>query len=41
MFTINLGPFSGKNAPEIHYHPSIADRILEAQQLSACFLASE
>ena len=29
MFTINLGPFSGKNAPEIHYHPSIADRILE------------
>ena len=29
MFTINLGPFSGKNAPEIHYHPSIVDRILE------------
>lgn len=29
MFTINLGPFSGKNAPEIHYHPSITDRILE------------
>lgn len=29
MFTINLGPFSGKNAPQIHYHPSVTDRILE------------
>lgn len=29
MFTINLGPFSRKNAPQIHYHPSVADRILE------------
>lgn len=29
MFTINLGPFSGKNAPEIHYHPSAVDRLLE------------
>lgn len=41
MFTINLGPFSGKNAPEIHYHPSIAEGYWKAQQLSACFLASE
>lgn len=38
MFTINLGPFSGKNAPEIHYHPSIADRILEGT--AALFLLS-
>ncbi|CCY91207.1 uncharacterized protein BN461_01928 [Bacteroides sp. CAG:1076] len=29
MITINLGPFSGKSAPEIHYHPSLADRLLE------------
>ena len=40
MFTINLGPFSGKNAPEIHYHLSQIG-YWKAQQLSACFLASE
>lgn len=37
MFTINLGPFSGKNAPEIHYHPSIADRILEGTAVLCLF----
>lgn len=26
---INLGPYSGKNCPAVHYKPTILDRILE------------
>lgn len=30
---INLGPHSGKNCPNVHYHPGVLDRALEVAAL--------
>ena len=30
---INLGPYSGKNCPDVHFHPTVIDRILECAAL--------
>lgn len=32
---INLGPFSGKNCPNVRYQPSVVDRIFEGAALLA------
>ncbi len=30
---INLGPYSGKNCPNVRFHPTVIDRILEGTGL--------
>ena len=30
---INLGPYSGKNCPNVRFHPTVIDRILEGTAL--------
>ena len=30
---INLGPYPGKNCPDVHFHPTVIDRILECAAL--------
>lgn len=31
--TINLGPYSGKNCPNVRFQPTVLDRILEGTAL--------
>ena len=36
---INLGPYSGKNCPNVRFQPTVIDRILEVGDSSDCYVA--
>ena len=35
---INLGPYSGKNCPNVRFQPTVIDRILEVRPCLSCSL---